>query len=160
MSALRITRTLEISAAPDRVWALLDDDENLSLWMPFEIETTYPDGVVGARREGTRMQHTLRTGQRTRRMESVITAYEPRHLVAMATSDGRTRSQTIYRIAPSVIGTRLEFVAEVEPGGLVGRLVGLFGRFLYAMSTDHLLARLKSASESGVPLRRAPPAHT
>jgi uncharacterized protein YndB with AHSA1/START domain len=37
---MRVVTTDQFDAPPDRVWPLLDEDENLKLWIPDVIPTT------------------------------------------------------------------------------------------------------------------------
>ena len=51
---MRVVTTVQVDAPLEKVWPVLDEDENLKLWMPDVIETTYPDGKPEGDPVGTR----------------------------------------------------------------------------------------------------------
>ena len=76
-----------IHATIARVWALLDDDEKLSLWMPQLVEINYPDGKNRDAPVGTRFTQKLKEGGRIREYQGEVTAYEAPYLLGVRLFD-------------------------------------------------------------------------
>jgi uncharacterized protein YndB with AHSA1/START domain len=91
------SHTLEVDAAPERVFAVLDDVTRTPEWLDrctgIEVLTPGPPAV------GTKLRYHYRDGRQTGAMDGVITAYERDRRIAMLYTD-------------KIMDVMVDFVAE------------------------------------------------
>lgn len=142
------TFSMVIAAPAERVWALIDDQENLKRWMDGLEETTYPDGIDRSRPVGTRFVQRIREGGRVSEYQGVVTAYD--HLKHLGIEIGN-RAFTMavdYRLTPVPGGTRLDYSAAMQRGGgFVRIMVVLFG-WLTRKILRKQMTKLKALAEA------------
>lgn len=150
---MQIAQTLEIAAPRDRVWPLLDDDENLKLWMPDVVDTTYPDGKPEAGSQlspvGTRFLQRIREGGRISTYEGQITAYEPQRLLGIRLGDNRHFfTDVTYRLSGEGGTTRLDYTCDVALTSRLGRIMIWIGGPMARRIIKRHMANLKRLAEA------------
>lgn len=141
--------TMEIDAPIERVWALVDEEENLRKWMDGLEETSYPDGFDAARAVGTRFVQRIREGGRLQSYEGRITAYTPPSHLGIVIGNRAFAMQVDYRLSRLGARTRLDYSAMMARGGALVRVLSrLFGWFTRRILRRQM-ARLKALAESG-----------
>ena len=140
--------TMVIAAPMERVWALIDDADNLKKWMEGLVETTYPDGFDRRRAVGTRFVQRIREGGRVADYAGEIVAYDPPSHLGITVGNSVFRMQVDYRLGEVPGGTRLDYSAlMVEAGGIVRFMSRLFG-WLTRRILRKQMARLRAMAES------------
>ena len=110
----------QVIAAPvTRVWELIDNHENLRLWMDGLEDTTYPDGLDRSRPIGTRFVQRIREGGRVAEYQGVVTAYEHLRHLGIEIGNRAFTMDVDYRLTPVEQGTRLDYSANMKRGGRV-----------------------------------------
>ena len=149
---MKVERTIDIAAPPERVWSLLTDVTNMGRWSPECHLCTWVDGAhgprVGARFKGRNKRGALRWST----VSTVVVADEPRHF---AWEVDRSGMRWGYRFEPRGGGTRVtEYREEVGPKPPSVRLVyalRLLGRdpdAIVRRGMAETLARLKARAET------------
>lgn len=158
------SRSIEIAAAPERVWALVADITRMGEWSPHTVEARWVDPVgsgsgrgategsgagptVGRRFTGTNRLPVVRRWTST----ATVTACDPGRRFAFAVGqraeDPNTRWS--YDFEPAGAGTRVTERWEMlrEPGVVLAyyRLIGQ--RHRLARGVEETLRRLKAAAE-------------
>ena len=142
------TFSMDIEAPPERVWALIDDPENLKRWMDGLEETTYPAGIDRSRPIGTRFVQRLRGGGRVSEYQGVVTAHDRLRHLGIEIGNRAFTMAVDYRLAPVPGGTRLDYSATMKRGGGFMRvMVVLFG-WLTRKILREQMAKLKALAEA------------
>ena len=141
--------TMEIAAPVERVWAMIDDADNLKQWMEGLLDTEYPDGFDRRRAVGTRFVQRIREGGRVADYAGDIVAYDPPRHLGITVGNSVFRMQVDYRLTPVAAGTRLDYSAlMVEAGAIVRFMSRLFG-WLTRRILRKQMGRLKALAEAG-----------
>jgi uncharacterized protein YndB with AHSA1/START domain len=147
---MRVVTTVDIDAPIEGVWPLLDKDENIKLWMPDVIETTYPDGKPEGDPVGTRFEQKISEGGRVKPYLGEVTAYEPRRLLCVRLGDERNFSTDVtYRLSAKCSGTRLDYACDVRLFGRHSRVMILIGGPMMRRIVKRQMANLKRVAEKG-----------
>ena len=137
-----------IAAPIERVWALIDDAENLKRWMEGLVETTYPDGFDRSRAVGTRFVQLIREGGRIAEYAGEIVAYDPPAHLGITVGNSVFRMRVDYRLAEVPGGTRMDYSAlMVDAGRIVRFMSRLFG-WLTRRILRKQMARLRAMAEA------------
>jgi hypothetical protein len=146
---MRHTRSLRILAPVRRVWALIDDDTRLALWMPNVIATRYPDGKPKkGKRVGIRFTREMSEGGNTSSYAGEITEYEPGRLLGVLLRPEAMAIHVVYHVDGDEDWTRLDYGCDVRPASLKGWLMVILGRRMLTSILDQQLARLKLVAET------------
>jgi carbon monoxide dehydrogenase subunit G len=144
---MKVERTVELSASPERVYELVMDPSRLSDWVTIHhhLEGTPPDRLE----RGSKLTQWLRIAGRRFKVRWTVVENEPRSRVVW---EGRgpvaTHARVEYRFTPNGAGTRFSYVNEYDlPGGPLGRLAGRTVARVTAKELDATLQRLKSLVE-------------
>ena len=147
---MRVVTTVDIAAPIERVWPLLDRDENIKLWMPDVIETTYPDGKQEGDPVGTRFEQKIREGGRINTYLGEVTAYEPHSLLGVRLGDERNFSTEVtYRLSAQGRRTRLDYACDVRLFSWLSRIMILIGGPMMRRIVKRHMANLKRVAEKG-----------
>ena len=111
------TFSMVIAAPAERVWALIDEPENLRGWMDGLEETTFPDGVDRSRGVGTRFVQRIREGGRVSEYQGVVTAHDRLRQLGIEIGNRAFTMAVEYRLTPVPGGTRLDYTAVMKRGG-------------------------------------------
>jgi len=148
---MRVATTVDIDAPIERVWPLLDRDENLKLWMPDVIETTYPGGKPEGDPVGTRFEQKIREGGRVNTYLGEVTAYEPRRLLGVRLGDERNYSTDVtYRLNAKGTGTRLDYACDVKLLSWLSRVMILIGGPMMRRIVKRHMANLRRVAKRRV----------
>lgn len=146
------TFTMIIAAPPERVWALIDDHDNLKRWMDGLEATTYPDGLDRSRPVGTRFVQRIREGGRVSEYQGVVTAYDRLTHLGIEIGNRAFAMAVDYRLRPVPEGTRLDYSAVLKRGGGFVRVMMVLFGWLTRKILRKQMAKLKAlAEESATP---------
>ncbi len=145
----------QVIAAPvSRVWELIDNHDNLKLWMDGLEDTTYPDGLDRSRPVGTRFVQRIREGGRVAEYQGVVTAYEQLRHLGIEIGNRAFTMGVDYRLTPVEAGTRLDYSANMKRGGAFIRIMTTLFGWVTRKILRKQMARLKAIAEA--PATRAP----
>jgi uncharacterized membrane protein len=160
---MRLARSVLIDAPARRVWALVDDDRNLSLWMPLVVGTRYPDGSAGGKTVGTRFIQTLRdagpdSGQgggatseyTTSEYAGEVTQYKPGQVLGLRLLPQAFTVDVRYYVThdPDYDRTRLVYICDTRANSWSGWAMMMLGAKMLGRIADQQLAGIKRAAES------------
>lgn len=146
-----ISRTVEVTAPPERVWALVSDLPRMGELSPENTGGTWVKGdgpAVGARFRGTN-----RRGRRSWSTTAVVTRSDPGRAFAFEVKGGPLPvALWSYEIAPTATGCTVTESWEDRRGFLLTRTGGLLTgetdrEAFTATSIEQTLARVKEKAE-------------
>ena len=150
-----ISRSVDVAAGPDEVWALVSDLPRMGRFSPENIGGHWVDGAGGPA-PGVRFRGTNRNGARQWTTTVTVVACEPgrRLTFDVRTSFGVRVSRWSYEITPTAAGCRLTEHWYRVGSWWVRRFLGprVTGRAdrpgFNAESIEHTLARVKATAEA------------
>lgn len=142
------TFSMVVAAPVERVWALIDDPENLKRWMDGLEGTTYPDGLDRSRPVGTRFVQRIREGGRVSEYQGIVTAYDHLRHLGIEIGNRAFTMAVDYRLAPVPGGTCLDYAAVMKRGGAFVRVMTLLFGWVTRKILRKQMARLKALAES------------
>jgi uncharacterized protein YndB with AHSA1/START domain len=148
---MNFTYALEINAPIARVFDLVDDDDNIKLWMDGLEETTYPEGKNRANPVGTKFKQQIREGSRVAEYEGRVIAYEKLNLLAITIGNSQFEMEVVYRFTPKGAWTWLDYSATMTRGNLMMKLMGKLFAPLTRRILDRQMKRLKELAECDTP---------
>ena len=151
---MRLVRQILIDAPGPRVWALVDDERNLPLWMPLVLGTRHPDGSAGGKKVGARFIQTLQehpheTGGKTSEYAGEVTEYKPGQLIGMRLRPEAFTVDVRYYVArdPDYDCTRLVYTCDTRANSWYGWAMLMIGAKTLGRIADQQLAGIKRAAE-------------
>jgi uncharacterized protein YndB with AHSA1/START domain len=142
------TFSMVIAAPAERVWMLIDDQDNLKRWMDGLEETTYPDGLDRGKPIGTRFVQRIREGGRVAEYQGVVTAHDRLKHLGIEIGNRAFTMAVDYRLTPVPEGTRLDYSAMMKrAGGFVRVMTVLFG-WLTRKILRKQMGKLKALAEA------------
>jgi uncharacterized protein YndB with AHSA1/START domain len=144
-----VTTSRVIPAAPQSVWALLDDPSRLGEWLAFADRGEVVEGAGAGRRQ--RMHGHW--GRKRSEIDQLVVEHDPPRRLAWRHEAERLDGRPAPRFAASTLftmtlepeddGTRVTLRSEQEPASaLKGVIIRLFGRREIAGKLDESLGRL------------------
>ena len=121
---MKVERTIEIAAPPERVWATLMDPRQLGDWV--SIHKRLEDAPPGELRKGSKLVQCLHlAGTNFNVHWKVDEADAPRRAVWEGRGPMRSRASVVYELESAGDGrTRFHYMNEFKsPGGPLGGLV-------------------------------------
>lgn len=133
-----------IAKSPSLVFAVISDPTAATNFLDsITTSTKLTDGPIGV---GTRFRETRVMGGKEATADLCITAHEPdTHVAVTSEAEGITVTYH-YRLLPEGDGTRLDWLCELEAGGLRKMMLPLVAAIMKKEDGDHL-QRLKTYLE-------------
>jgi carbon monoxide dehydrogenase subunit G len=117
---IRFELSVDIDRPVHEVWEVLTDPERVPEWQSSAASSHQVS--EGPMQVGTRLRDERRFMGRRATSEVEVSAYEPEHLFTLHGLSGPVRFTVHHRLSDHDGGTRLDVVAEADPGGF-GRLM-------------------------------------
>jgi uncharacterized protein YndB with AHSA1/START domain len=145
---MKIHRSIVIAAAPDRIWPLLVNPQNILRW----CATVRAIRHLGEQRGGVgaRFHFEEKAGGRLLRLDFVVTEWIVNARVAYEMTAGNLVKGYAqrYLIETDPQGSLVTIVEDVKlPYGIVGRVAGLFRRSVSQAHLERMLIKLKLLAE-------------
>lgn len=147
---MRQTRRIRINAPTTRVWELVDDDDNISRWMPQVVRVTYPDGKPKVKAPGVKFAHELKMQAGQSSYQGEITEYRPGSLVGMLVEPQAFKMHVVYHVTGDEDWTLLEYGCDVRPANWRGWLILALSKKQLSRIIDQQLALLKLVAEGRI----------
>ncbi len=144
---MKIERTIQIAAPPERVYEVVMNPRRLEDWVTIHhslIEA--PDGEL---KEGSELTQCLKlAGQRFKVRWTVVHDEPCRRVVWEGKGPVRSHARVVYELEPNREGTRFSYSNEYDlPGGPLGRIAGRTMSRVTEKELDGSLRRLKALLE-------------
>jgi carbon monoxide dehydrogenase subunit G len=146
---IRIEIPVDVARPVQEVFAYVTDLERLGEWQPNVVSVTkQTEGPMG---QGTRLRE-VRRGPFGRNMEAIVevSAYEPNRRFDLRVASGPLPIDGGHEFHETAAGTRIDFVAQGQPGGPLRLAEPLFARVLKRQFGGYY-ERLKAVLESRDP---------
>jgi carbon monoxide dehydrogenase subunit G len=144
---MKIERTIEIGAPPERVYEVVMDPRQLEDWVTIhdDLEAA-PEGRLD---DGSELTQRLKlAGRRFHVHWKVVENDACRRVVWDGRGPVHSRARVVYEFEPNADGTRFSYTNEYDlPGGVLGRMAGGAVRRVTAKEVDATLERLKQLLE-------------
>ena len=144
---MKVERTVEIAAPPERVYELVMDPSRLPEWVTIhrDLEGSPPDRLE----RGSKLTQLLRLAGRGFKVRWTVVENDPcRHVVWEGRGPVGSHARAEYGFAPNGDGTTFRYMNEYDlPGRALGRLAGRTVSRVAARELDGSLRRLKSLVE-------------
>jgi len=142
------SHTLQVDAAPDAVYAILDDTDRTPEWLS---RCTGIDNLGdGPNEVGTPLRYHYKDGRRTGEMDGRITTHEAGRRFAMNFVDKMMDVTVDFETAPGAdpATTRLTHTVDIRPTGVGKLFTPLIKRSLPKQTTG-AMEKLKALAERG-----------
>ena len=146
---MRIQRSIEIAAPPEKIWPFLVEPDKILKWFTllrkFEYTSEQRSGV------GTPFYYEEKSGGQLMKLNYVVTEWvENEKLAFSVTSGSLKKDDQVWSIEALPSGSRFTMFEDVEmPWGIIGKIIGaLFGGMMIGKNIEHILANLKKLAEA------------
>ena len=146
---VKVQKSIEIAAPPEKVWPFLVEPENVLKWCitfkKFGYTSKQRSGV------GTTLYIEEKAGGPLMKLNFVIDEWEENKKLALKMTSGNFVKgyEQWQTIEPIPSGSRFTFAEDVKmPWWIIGRLIGFLGRSSSEKHVKEMLIKLKSLAES------------
>ena len=145
---MKVERSIEIMAPPEKIWSLITERENLLRWHPRAQRFDF----IGEQHSGVGATFYMVGEMNGRPMRSVceITEWQENKKFAFHEVLGMTKKfDAVYIIEATETGSRLTMMWDtVMPYGIMGKIMLLFFGKQWVSMTDGMLANIKRLAEA------------
>lgn len=145
---MKVERTVEIAATPERIYEIIMDPACLERWVT--IHTALEDAPEGQLQRGSELTQRLQLAGRGFTVHWKVVENRPaRKVVWEGSGPLRSHAGVTYELAPNGDGgTRFTYTNEFSlPGGPLGRVAGPVVRKVTTGEIDSSLSRLRKLVE-------------
>ncbi|HUT66978.1 MAG TPA: SRPBCC family protein [Dehalococcoidales bacterium] len=146
---MKIQRSIEIKAPPEKVWPLLLEPEKILKWFnllqKFEYTGDKRSGV------GTTFYYEEKSSGQLMKLNYVVTEWvENKKLAFGVTSGSLKKDDQVWSIEATPAGSRFTMFEDLEmPMGIIGKIIGaLFGGMMIGKNIEKILGNLKKLAEA------------
>jgi len=146
---MKIQRSIEIKAPPEKVWPLLLEPEKILKWFnllqKFEYTGDKRSGV------GTTFYYEEKSSGQLMKLNYVVTEWvENKKLAFSVTSGSLKKDDQVWSIEATPAGSRFTMFEDLEmPMGIIGKIIGaLFGGMMIGKNIEKILGNLKKLAEA------------
>jgi uncharacterized protein YndB with AHSA1/START domain len=146
---MKVQKSIEISAPPDKIWHFLIEPEKILKWcitlQKFEYTGEQRSGV------GTTFYLEEKTGGPLMKLNFSITEWAENERVAFSMISGTFVKgyEQSWTVEATTSGSRFTFLEEVKlPYGIIGKIIGLFAQRGSEATVGKMLPKLKSLAEA------------
>jgi carbon monoxide dehydrogenase subunit G len=145
---VKLERTVEIAAPPERVYDVVMDPGRLEEWV--SIHHHLEDAPEGLLKQGSKLTQVLKlAGQKFHVRWTVVENQPCERVVWEGRGPVTSHARVVYGFQENGGGTRFSYANEYDlPGGPLGRLAGRTVSRVTAKEVDETLTRLKRLVET------------
>jgi uncharacterized protein YndB with AHSA1/START domain len=146
---MKIQRSVDIKAPPEKIWPLLIDPEKILKWFTLLRKFEYTGDKRGG--VGTTFYYEEKTGGQLLKLNFVVTEWiENKKLAFSVTSGSLKKDDQVWSIEATPSGSRFTAFEDLEmPMGIIGKIIGaLLGGMMIGGNIDKILANLKKLAEA------------
>ena len=146
---MKVQGSIDIAAPPEKIWPFLVQPSNMMKW----CHTFQKCEFAGAQHSGVGMPFYVeeKAGGPLMKINFKVAEWEENRKLALKMSSGTFLKgyDQWWTIEPQPSGSRFNFTEDVKmPWGIIGRLIGWFGRSGSEKHVKQMLATLKSLAEA------------
>ena len=146
---MKVQRSIEIAAPPEKIWPFLIEPEKILKWFNLLQKFEY----TGEKRSGvgTTFYYEEKSGGQLMKLNYVVTEWvENEKLAFRVTSGSLKKDDQVWSIEATPSGSRFTMFEDLEmPWGVIGKIIGaLFGKSMIGKNMDKILANLKRLAEA------------
>ncbi|HEY1359075.1 MAG TPA: SRPBCC family protein [Thermoleophilaceae bacterium] len=144
---MKIQRTIEIAAPPERVYEVVMDPRHLEDWVT--IHDHLQDAPDGSLEKGSELTQCLKLAGRRFNVHWEVVENDPcRRVVWDGQGPVHSHARVVYEFERNGKGTKFSYSNEYDlPGGVLGRMAGGAVRRVTGKEVDATLAKLKDLVE-------------
>ena len=146
---MKIQRSIEIAAPPEKIWLFLIEPEKILKWFDLLRKFEYTsDKRSGA---GTTFYYEEKSSGQLMKLNYKVTEWTVnRKLAFSVTSGSLKKDDQVWSIEAMPSGSKFTMCEEVEmPMGIIGKIIGaLFGGSMIGKNMEKILANLKRLVEA------------
>ena len=146
---MKVTGSIEIETTPDKIWPFLVEPEKILKWcitlQKFEYTGEQHGGV------GTPFYFEEKIPGRLLKINFEVKEWveNERIIFSMTSGDFAKGYEQKWIVEATPSGSRFTFTEDFElPYGIIGKILGVFGRFGSQANVSKMLTRLKSLAEA------------
>ena len=146
---MRVQKSIEISAPPERVWSFFVEPEKVLQWYStlkrFEYTGDQRSGV------GTPLYIEEQAGGPLMKILFEATEWKENEKLAlrMVSGSGVKSYKQVWLLETTPAGSRFTFMEEIEfPFGIIGKLIGLIAQRMSEATVDKMQLKLKALAEA------------
>ena len=146
---MKVQKSIEISAPPDKIWPFLIEPEKILKWcitfQKFEYTGEQRNGV------GTTFYLEEKAGGPLMKLNFCITEWAENEKVAFSMISGTFVKgyEQSWTVEATTSGSRFTFKEEIKmPYGIIGKIMGLFAQRGSEATVGKMLPKLKSLAEA------------
>ena len=145
---MKVQRSIEISAPPEKIWPFLTEPEKIMKWFDLLQKFEY----TGNRRNsvGTTFYYEEKSSGGLMKLHYVVTGWvENEKLAFGVTSGSLKKDDQVWSIEALPSGSRFTMFEDLDfPYGIIGKIIGaLFGGMMIGKNMEKILANLKKLVE-------------
>ena len=144
---MKIERTVDLAAVPEKVYDLIMDPSRLEDWVT--IHHHLEDAPPAPLEKGSQVHQCLKLAGKKFKVHWTVVENRPcKHVVWEGQGPVFSRARVIYGFEPQGEGTRFSYTNEYDlPGGAFGRVAGRTVSRVTGKEVDGSLRKLKSLVE-------------
>ena len=146
---MKIEKSIEITATPERIWPFFIDPEKVLQWSitfrKFQYAVDQQSGV------GTPLYIEEKASGPLMKMNFEVTEWKENERLAFRMTSGAPLKsyEQIWTLSPTEMGSKFTFYEEIIfPFGIIGKLMGLVGQGSSYKFVTEMQAKLKSLVET------------
>jgi uncharacterized protein YndB with AHSA1/START domain len=146
---MKIQRSIDIKATPEKIWPFLIEPEKILKWFNLLQKFEY----TGEKRSGvgTTFYYEEKSSGQLMKLNYVVTEWaENKTLAFKVTSGSLKKDDQVWSIEATPSGSRFTMFEDLEmPMGIIGKIIGvLFGGMMIGGNIKKILANLKKLAEA------------
>jgi carbon monoxide dehydrogenase subunit G len=143
---MKVERSLQIDAPPERVHALVMDPKRLEDWV--SIHQRLEDAPEGSLRKGSQLTQCLKLAGSRFKVTWKVSENTPEKVVWEGKGPMRSKAKVVYEFEARDGGTCFSYLNEYDlPGGPLGRMAGPVVKRATSGELDKSLKKLKKLVE-------------
>ena len=146
---MKIQRSVDIEAPPEKVWPLLVEPEKILKWFNLLQKFEYTGDKRGG--VGTTFYYEEKSSGQLMKLNYVVTEWvENKKLAFGVTSGSLKKDDQVWSIEATPAGSRFTMFEDLEmPMGIIGKIIGaLFGGMMIGKNIEKILGNLKKLAEA------------
>ncbi|MBE0415634.1 MAG: SRPBCC family protein [Dehalococcoidia bacterium] len=146
---MRVERSIEIAAPPEKIWPFLVEPEKILKWCITLEKFEYTSAL--RRGAGTPFYFEEKAAGRLMKLNFAVTEWVENERLAFRMTSGNLVKgyEQRWTVEATPSGSRFTFMEEIElPYGIIGKIMGLFSQRGSEATVEKMLANLKSLAEA------------
>ncbi len=145
---MKVQRSIEISAPPEKVWPWLTEPEKIMKWFDLLKKFEYTGEQRGG--PGTTFYYEEKSSGQLMKLNYMVTEWEENKKIAFGVTSGSLKKDDqVWSVEPTPAGSKFTMYEDLEmPMGIIGKIIGaLFGQMMIGGNMEKILGNLKKLAE-------------